>query len=720
MNIRSRLRALILLTLLPVGVFGVGGAYYLVEKERETLERGVRDRGLALMTAIEAEMQASIASLEVLARSPSLQKGDLGGFRADAERALAARRGVWDNIVLSDGRSHDMLLNLLLPPGAPLPKTQEPQSIIEAVRSRRGAVGNVTIGGVLKRPVFAIRVPVFRGEEAAYVVAAVVDVRNVLRTAEQQRIPESWTVGVLDGNYRFVYRRPQPAAGSDFASESLRNALSRADHGWERGRLADGTEIYRAFQHSSISPWASSVAVPRAVVEEGLRGLWLLIAGFAGAGVLGLWIAWVLASRISAPISALANAAPAVGRGEASAIPPPGPVEEVRLLSKALSEAAGAIREREERQRLAEQALRAADRAKDEFLAMLGHELRNPLSSVSNAAQLLRLGRHDPALLDNVSDILARQAEHMTRLVDDLLEVGRVTGGKVRLEREPLDLAAVAGDVVGTWRSGGRFRHHQVSTELSPAWALADRARTEQIVSNLLDNALKYTPAGGRVELAVRTEGESAVLEVSDTGEGMAPELIDRVFDLFVQGERGLARERGGLGIGLTMVKRLVELHDGAIRAASAGPGKGARFSVTLPAIQRVAGVPAPMQTASGVPPIQRILVVEDNADARETLAALLRLAGHDVALAATAAEALTFTASRSFDVAIIDVGLPDMDGYQLAGRLREASETRTLRLIALTGYGTQEDRRRALGSGFDDHVAKPVDLETLQAMLRP
>jgi len=202
---------------------------------------------------------------------------------------------------------------------------------------------------------------------------------------------------------------------------------------------------------------------------------------------------------------------------------------------------------------------------------MLGHELRNPLASVSNATQLLKIARDRPAVLDNVSDILGRQVEHMTRLVDDLLEVGRLTGGKVRLERAPLDLSRVAGALVDTWKAGGRFLHHQVRTELQPAWVFADRARIEQIVSNLVDNALKYTPAGGRIEVAVRPEGAQGLLEVSDTGEGMAPELMARMFDLFVQGNRGLAREPGGLGIGLTMAKRLVELHGGTIRATSAG-----------------------------------------------------------------------------------------------------------------------------------------------------
>jgi signal transduction histidine kinase/CheY-like chemotaxis protein len=440
--------------------------------------------------------------------------------------------------------------------------------------------------------------------------------------------------------------------------------------------------------------------------------------GFALVAALGLWVAWRLSARISQPIAALAAAAPALGRGEASALPDEGLLEEVQELSRALGDAARAVRDREERQRRAEQALRDAERAKDEFLAMLGHELRNPLASVSNAAHLLRIARDQPEVLQTVSEILARQVEHMTRLVDDLLEVGRVTGGKVRLERAPLNLGHAAGELIATWKSGERFRHHRLETALDTAWVSADRARIEQVLSNLLDNALKYTPAGGTIRVAVRAQAERAVLEVSDDGEGIAPELLGRMFDLFVQGERGLARQRGGLGIGLTMAKRLVELHEGTIRAASAGPGRGATITVELPATEapalRAADKPAP-----AAPAPRRVLVIEDNADGRETLAALLRLWGHEVHGAEDGARGLEAAARLRPQLALVDIGLPDIDGYEIARRLRADPAMRGMRLVALTGYGMAEDRRRALAAGFDEHLAKPVEPSALEALLR-
>jgi signal transduction histidine kinase len=481
LNIRTRLWALIFATLLPMAIFGAVGAYMLVQRERDSFERGALDRVRALMTAIDAELRASIIPLEMLARSPTLDRDDLTAFRAEAEHALEGRRNDWSNIVVSHPDTAEMLLNLLVPAGAPLFKTLDPASVIESAKSERPAIGNVVTGGMLKRPLFTVRVPVLRDGKAKYVLSAVVEIPVIGRLVERQRFPDTWAVAVIDGNYSFVVRQPVPEKGATAPSESLKRALDSAPHGFQRGQLLDGSEIYRAFQRSSISRWSTSIAVPRSVVEQSLNGVYVLVVGFIGAAMLGLWIAWWLASRISQPIATLAKAAPALGRGEALALPPAGSVDEVDELARALGESAVAIRDREERQRRAEHALRTADRAKDEFLAMLGHELRNPLASVSNAAQLLKMARNQPQVLENISAILGRQVEHMTRLVDDLLEVGRVTGGKVQLQREPLDLAVTVVQWLDTWRNDGRFLHHEISTELQSVWVSADRARIDHV-----------------------------------------------------------------------------------------------------------------------------------------------------------------------------------------------------------------------------------------------
>ncbi|MBC8118869.1 MAG: response regulator, partial [Burkholderiaceae bacterium] len=643
---------------------------------------------------------------------------DLVAFRAEAERALQARRGDWSNVLVSHADSAELLMNLRVPPGAPLPEARDPGSVLASAKSGKPTVSTVVTGPILKRPVFAVRVPVMRDGKAKYVLSAVIETSTIDGLVERQAFPTTWAVAVVDGSQRFVARQPLPETGLGAPSESLKKALESAPQGFQRGQLLDGTEIYRAFQRSSLSRWSASTAISRRVVEQSLNGVYVLLAGFVGAAMLGLGIAWWLASRISQPIAALARAAPALGRGEASALPAAGTIDEVRELASALGESAVSIREREERQRQAEHALRTADRAKDEFLAMLGHELRNPLASVSNAAQLLKAARGQPQVLENVSAILGRQVEQMTRLVDDLLEVGRVTGGKVRLQRAPLDLAHALVRLLDTWRNDGRFAHHDVSAALQPAWVSADLTRIEQVFSNLLDNALKYTPAGGQIRVSLRSDRAKAILQISDTGLGMPPELIGRVFDLFVQGERSLAREPGGLGIGLTMVKRLVELHDGTVQAESAGRNHGATFTVELPAIEPPEARAAVATPAKKIATPRRILIIEDDDDARETLAELLRLDAHQVSVACNGSEGIALASSLTPEIALVDIGLPDIDGYEVARRLRIDPATAHLQLIAITGYGTQEDRRSALAAGFNEHLAKPVELESLRQFL--
>ena len=321
-----------------MAVFGAVGAYMLVERERDSFERAALDRVRALMTAIDAELRASITPLEMLARSPALDTDDLTAFRVEAQRALDGRRGDWSNIVVSHPDTAQMMLNLLVPPGAPLFKTLDPASVIESAKSARPTIGNVVTGGVLNRPLFTVRVPVLRDGKAKYVLSAVVETPVISGIVVRQGLPTTWAVAVLDGSYGFVVRRPTPEKPDAAPSESLKRALDSAPQGFQRGKLIDGSEIYRAFQRSSLSRWSTSIAAPRSVVEQSLNGVYVLVAGFAGAAMLGLWIAWWLASRISQPIAALARAAPALGRGETSALPPAGSVDEVNDLARALGD----------------------------------------------------------------------------------------------------------------------------------------------------------------------------------------------------------------------------------------------------------------------------------------------------------------------------------------------------------------------------------------------
>jgi PAS domain S-box-containing protein len=369
--------------------------------------------------------------------------------------------------------------------------------------------------------------------------------------------------------------------------------------------------------------------------------------------------------------------------------------------------------------KLYEESLRAANQAKDEFLAMLGHELRNPLGTLTNAVAVLERLSGDETMRHLVA-IIGRQTGHLGRLVDDLLDVARATSGKIELLRRPVELHALAGRCVDALAQAGRTERHTVALEGGPVYVDGDAARLEQVLNNLLDNALKYTPGAGRITVSTEEAGETAVLRVRDTGQGIRTDILARVFDLFVQEPQSLDRSRGGLGLGLALVKRLVELHGGSVAVWSAGPGQGSEFTVRLPAVAMPVGGEAATEAGprSASARSRRVLVVEDSPDARQSLRLLLELAGHEVETSEDGPGGLAKVQAFRPDVALIDLGLPGMDGYAVAREMRRRPETRAIRLVAVTGYGQAEDRRRALAAGFDLHVTKPVDASMLDEML--
>jgi PAS domain S-box-containing protein len=364
--------------------------------------------------------------------------------------------------------------------------------------------------------------------------------------------------------------------------------------------------------------------------------------------------------------------------------------------------------------------LEVAERRINEFLAMLGHELRNPLAPIRNAVAILRAGAHDSGREERAASVIERQVDHLTRLVDDLLDVSRITSGKIALRKEAIDLPVpvlsaveAARPAIERRRQVFEFRH-----DGSPLPVSGDETRLTQIVLNLLNNASKYTPAGGHVSLVLEKLEHLAVIRVKDDGMGIAPDLLPRMFDLFVQGERGLDRSEGGLGLGLTLVRRLVHLHGGTVAASSAGPGRGSEFEVRLPldkAAGRRAQESAPVATASAR---YRVLVVDDNEDSAETMAALVGMWGHDVRTAHDAAAALQAAAEHRPEIVLLDIGLPHISGYEVATRMRALPGLEGTVLIAMTGYGQEEDRRRTREAGFTHHLTKPVPPETLKGIL--
>jgi len=373
---------------------------------------------------------------------------------------------------------------------------------------------------------------------------------------------------------------------------------------------------------------------------------------------------------------------------------------------KFIDQERAALVDRETRARMEAE---SANRAKDEFLAMLGHELRNPLGAMAAGCEVLNRAQGQEELAQRARVIITRQTRHLGRLMDDLLDVARVISGKVLLVREPLRLDLLAQRVVNAFELSEQLKSHQIVTEFEETWVHADTTRMEQVVTNLLGNAIKYTPAGGEIRLGVSSQDGEAVVTVQDSGIGMSQELMERAFDLFAQGERSLDRRQGGLGIGLTLVKRLLALHGGRVAVSSAGPGQGSTFTLHLPVIE-----PDGSAQHQQLLPDQsyNVVVVEDNEDAREALCAMLTLAHHETQAAADGAEGLALIAQTQPDVALIDIGLPELTGYDVARQLRAQGYEGWL--VALSGYGQAEDIRRSKESGFDEHLVKPVTTEKL------
>jgi len=431
-----------------------------------------------------------------------------------------------------------------------------------------------------------------------------------------------------------------------------------------------------------------------------------------------------------APAVASYLAVPVVSRtgrilgGLALSHPEPGVFtkREERVVAGIAAHAAVAIDNAElyESERAARQAAEAASRAKDEFLAMLGHELRNPIGAIRNSVEALEVSqaRSGDGAGEMLCSIISRQTETLAQLVDDLLDVTRLISGKVRLRTRVVDLMEITSQTLESLRAGGKASRHFLHFSGEPAFVDGDPVRLEQIITNLIENAIKYTPEGGEIEIAVERAGNDAQLRVRDNGQGIEPELLPRIFDLFVQGKQSLDRPRGGLGVGLTLVRRLAQLHGGAVEAESGGVGQGSEFRVRMPARapSDVASADAPADDRRMTP--RHVLIAEDHSDSRESLRLLLEASGHRVDAARNGDEAVELALSNPPEIALIDIGLPGLDGYDVAREIRGSDGADAVYLVALTGYGQPLDRRRALESGFNEHLVKPLNRDKLLRLM--
>ena len=690
-TLRARLFYLAAAAFLPLAVMSGVSLFALVHQQRSQAERAGIELARALATAVDAELQRSLSVLEVLAHAPSLERGELARFHEVTRRVLETNPS-WFTLILSEP-SGSPITNARLELGAELPPLVERESFDAVVRTARPAIGYLARGRGAQ-PNVPIRVPVMHNDAVRYVLTAVVKPDGILEIVNRQRVPGDWIVSVFDAKGMRVARSRQHREyiGSA-AAPSLQALMDKSgDEGAGVTQALEGEAVYAAYSRSHETGWTVAIGIPMSYVDLGaLRSLVVYGGGILLSIALAILAALLVGRGVARPMAELGAAARALGRRDPLRLPDT-PIVEIRQVGESLTVAADersrGEAEREEllaREQQARAIAEEANRSKDEFLAMLGHELRNPLGAISNAAQLLAVG--DEATREHARSVIARQVQHLARMTDDLLDAARAMTGKIVLQRQPLDLADAAGRAVSTLRAAGRTGQRRLVERLTPVWIDADPTRVEQLIANLLGNALKFTPEGGSISVSVAREGDTAVLRVADTGIGMPPELTARVFEPFVQGERPLDRSYGGLGIGLTLVRRLAELHGGSAAAQSDGPGKGSVFTVRLPVIEP--RPPASARDAGAAKlPARDVLVVEDNPDARDTLKRILELDGHRVRVASDGVSALDAVRAAPPEVALIDIGLPRMDGYELARRIRAELPGERPLLVAVTGYG--------------------------------
>ena len=726
MKIRAYLLIMIGAVILPVSVFAAVALQTLLRAEREAALQTLTETVNATALLVDRELSSAESALRVLALSPHLAHGDMRSFY---EHARSADRGEIGRTILF-APNGQQLINTVIPLGAPLPPPPEyvrvrTQRVIE---SQRTIVSGLIKGAVQQVPVTTVNIPVPLDGGRRYVLGSVFGTDYFNKLISRRPLPASWSLGVIDGDGRFIARTREQHRIGERANAALWRAASASDHGIGRADTLAGVDSYFAFTRSPMSGWVVAVAAPAAEIEGAARrAVTLAAAGLLLALLCAAAVALFFGRRLVESIRGAAHAATMLGHGGAA--PPAGSrIAEVRELHRSIDDAARKLAEaRAERATLLqrEQEARMLSeqqvQIRDEFLAMLSHELRNPLSGIVGAAQLLRMDSATPARKHHAQDILVRQAKHLTRIVDDLLDLARLARGKVKLDLRPVDLAAVVASTLDALRIAGRVEH-QLSCRLAPAQVLADRTRIEQVIGNLVGNALKYTPQGGTIEITLSAGDGEAYLEVRDSGVGIAPELMPQLFDIFVQGKVSLDRAQGGLGIGLSLVRSLVALHGGTIHAESQGSGRGSTFILRLPLLAEEEHGEA-QRTAAQAPrtraqPGSSVLLVEDNEDARHMLSAQLAQMGYRVLEADNGIDGLALARSERPYLAILDIGLPGMDGYELAARIRQDPEVSGMRLIALTGYGQEADRRRATEAGFDAHFVKPLKFEELAACL--
>jgi signal transduction histidine kinase/ActR/RegA family two-component response regulator len=726
MKIRTYLVLMTSAVLIPIIFFSAVAISTLFDIQRDAVLQDARESLSFSLQRAETDLSNAVMAVTVLAQSENLAAENWARLHAQATAADAGT----DMVTVVLDRNGRQMLNTYVPYGRTLPQNISPLKDLDAVFAARSAqVSNVIVGPLSRQHVIWIYLPVKTASGARYLIS-----QGMLASHFKKILPatDARALGVhtvFDRNGTLVASNA-PVDGKIGMRAPLE--LHRAMLSEKNGMVFnDGPgqqpPTYTLFARSTLSGWTFTLDLPVSTVEAVPRRAVALMALELLCVVFFATIAAVFfGRRLAHSIDCAFDSAAALRQGVVPASHNHG-ILEFEALQSALHEAGLVLKQAEtqraellERERKARSNAEAQNATKDQFLAMLGHELRNPLAPISSAAQLLTLSGLDAANIQRASDIIVRQVKHMTYLVDDLLDVSRVTRGLIHLDRDRLDMRSILSDAAEQVQPAMLAMQHRFVSSMpeQAVFVLGDHKRLVQVFTNILANAAKYTPHGGEIRLAMEIRDERVRVTVTDNGIGMTPRLRERAFDLFAQAERTSERSQGGLGLGLALVKSLVAMHGGSVSAHSEGLGKGSRFTVTLPRLVQDSKPQAHVENAQlGPRRALRVLVVDDNHDAANMLGEVLKALGHDPVVEYDPLKAIERAAHQLPDVCLLDIGLPVMDGFELAHRLR-ALPASTAVLIAISGYGQQDDCARALSTGFDHHFVKPVDMEALTTVL--
>jgi signal transduction histidine kinase/CheY-like chemotaxis protein len=729
-RLRTYLFWLIGIALLPALILAGVVAWQLWHLQDRQLDRSLEQGAQALSLALEREIFGYARALTVLAQSPLLEAGEWSRFHALAVQ-VAQKTGMLSIALFrSDGvellhTSHkygeELPQPLLKPPGVE-PETAIPTADASAVSSAlmgRTGVTDLFVSASLKRPIFTVAVPVSMEGQAHYTVAGALN-PEAIASFLQSEFPGT-TAAVVDRNRRIVARSVDGVARTGAFSQLLGGIPPMQSAAVGRGMNREGQQLAFAFKRSPMTGWMAVVGLPTEKVwADAVGALALGGALFLLLLVLSILSAGALARHIRRSVDglvAVASGAPATRSS----------IREFFQVQKALTQLATS-RKNEERERerrlvaeLQQEETARENRRKDLYLATLSHELRNPMAPIRNAVAIMRLKGDPDKELVWALDVIERQSAQMTRLLDDLLDASRLGQGKIHLHQSRLDVADAVHDALEMSSPAVKAGRHELKIDLpaQPVYVDGDRMRLAQVFSNLIANAARYTDPGGHIRVSLTEAGGDAVVSVSDDGMGIEPKLLDSIFKPFSQSREAVQRAQGGLGIGLALVKGLVELHQGTVSANSAGHGKGSQFTVSLPLSRSGEAKDLSPNDASATDGrlALRVLVVDDNKDAADSLAKVLQATGANVQVCYDGTSAIASAKKTQPDAAILDIGMPGMNGYDLARAL--ASSTQRPYLIAVTGWGQESDKERAKSARFDHHLTKPIDLHRLLEMLR-